>query len=83
MRVNVLSSDRPPSSLVLSSQESSYGTVGEYAVGTYVTKPGTPLGEPERINLLNPVASVIGIRCSNLTAIGGTLDISEVHTTIT
>lgn len=50
-------------------------------MGTYTTKPGTPLGEPERINVLTIVGAVaaIGIRTDNVTAIGGTLDISEVR----
>ncbi|CAM9350925.1 unnamed protein product, partial [Hapterophycus canaliculatus] len=41
--------------------------------------PGTPLGEPERVNLLNPLTSSIGIVCQNLTAAGGTVDISEIE----
>ncbi|CAN0077149.1 unnamed protein product [Scytosiphon promiscuus] len=48
-------------------------------LGAYVTEPGTPLGEPERMNTLYKGASGIGIMCRNLTAIGGTLDISEVE----
>eukprot|EP00903_Cladosiphon_okamuranus_P007236 g7023.t1 len=47
--------------------------------GVYTTKPGTPLGEPERVNLLLPLTSLISLRCDNLTAIGGTLDIAEVE----
>lgn len=52
----------------------------DYMVGSYVTKPGTPLGEPERINLLYPETTAIGILADNLTAIGGTISISEVRT---
>lgn len=48
-------------------------------IGTYETKPGTPLGEPERVNVLLPTTDGIAIRCSNLTAIGGTVGISEVR----
>ena len=47
-------------------------------VGTYLTKPGTALGEPERVNVVNPVTSTIAISCENLTAAGGTVSISEV-----
>lgn len=43
-----------------------------------MTKPGTPLGQPERVNLLNPLTSGIGIVCANLTASGGMVSISEV-----
>lgn len=66
------------SSTPFETQESSFGE-GDLAIGTYVTRPGTPLGEPVRVNVLNPVTSAIGIRYDNVTAIGGTLDISEVH----
>eukprot|EP00903_Cladosiphon_okamuranus_P012210 g11450.t1 len=52
-----------------------YGEV----VGTYLTKPGTPLGEPERINLLYPLTSHLAISVSNLTAAGGSVGISEVE----
>ena len=53
----------------------------DYMIGSYVTKPGTPLGEPERINLLYPETTAIGILADNLTAIGGTMiSISEVRT---
>ncbi|CAM9765494.1 unnamed protein product, partial [Ectocarpus sp. 4 AP-2014] len=42
----------------------------DHIISTYETKPGTTLGEPERINVVYPTTDVIGIRCSNLTAIG-------------
>lgn len=52
-----------------------WGTV----VGTYLTKPGTPLGTPERVNVMRPLTTTIAIGCSNLTAVG-TVSISEVCT---
>lgn len=48
-------------------------------VGTYVTKPDTELGEPERVNVLYPETDHIAISCNNLDAIGGTVAISEAR----
>lgn len=55
--------------------ETQYGTV----VGTYLTKPGTALGTPERVNVVYPLTKIIAIGCSDLTAVG-TVSISEVRT---
>lgn len=47
-------------------------------IGSYVTKPGTPLGEGERINMLRPSVPGIGIHFQNASALQ-TIDVSEVR----
>lgn len=46
-------------------------------VGTYVTEPGTALGEGERVNLIRPTVSEITLHFPNITA-GQYVNISEV-----
>lgn len=43
----------------------------------YETKPGTPLGEGERINLIPPTTSIIGIFFYDVE--GANAEISEVR----